>query len=140
MARRLLVPVSLVFLVLLILGSLAPTDSTRTDTTTTPVPPAGGSPPRTVQATMPPNDEVRARVGDLVNITVESDTPGGVEMPDFGESEPVAPGAPAMFDVLPSEPGRFAVVSTDTGKQLGVLVVEGEAESGGAAAKPDDPA
>ncbi len=139
MARRLLVPVSLVFLVLLILGSLAPSDSTRTDSTT-PVPPAGGSPPRTVEATMPANDEVRARVGDLVTITVESDQPGGVEMPDFGESEPVAPGAPATFDVLPSEPGRFEVVSTDTGKPVGVLVVEGDTgESGGAAAKPADP-
>jgi hypothetical protein len=139
MTRRLLVPVSLVFLVLLILGSLAPSDSTRTDTAPTTAPPAGGPPPHTVEATLPPNDEVQARVGDLVTLTVQSDAPGGVEMPDFGESQPVAPGAPAMFDVLPSAPGRFPVVSTDTGKQLGVLVVQGEAEGGGAAAKPDDP-
>jgi len=39
MARRLLVPVTLVFLVLLVLGSLVPTDSTQTDTSTTPLPP-----------------------------------------------------------------------------------------------------
>ena len=93
MARRLLVPVSLLFLVLLILGSLAPSDSTRTDTSTTPAPPAGGTPVRTIEATLPEDDEVRARVGDIVNLTVESDTPGGVALPDFGETEPVAPDA-----------------------------------------------
>jgi hypothetical protein len=127
MARRLLVPVSLLFLVLLILGSLTPSDSTRTDTSTTPAPPSGGSAVRTIEATMPEDDEVRARVGDLVNLTVESDAPGGVELPDFGESEPVAPGAPALFDILPTQPGTFDVVSTDSGKTIGTLVVEDDA-------------
>jgi hypothetical protein len=127
MARRLLVPVSLLFLVLLILGSLAPSDSTRTDTSTTPVPPTGGTPVRTIDATLPEDDQVRARVGDLVNLTVESDTPGGVALPDFGETEPVAPGAPATFDILPTQPGTFDVVSTDSGKTIGTLVVEDRA-------------
>jgi hypothetical protein len=137
MARRLLVPVSLLFLVLLVLGSLAPSDSTRTDSTPTPVPPANAEATRTVAATIPKQDEVRAQVGDLVNLTVEADEPGGVELPDFGESEPVAPGAPAYFDVLPDAAGRFPIVSTSTGRTIGTLVVEG---GGGAApTKPEDP-
>ncbi len=124
MARRLLIPVALLFLVLLILGSLTPGTSTRTDTSTTPTTAASGPPPRTVDATLPKDGEVVARVGDLVNLTVESTEPGGVEFPDFGESEPVAPDAPAIFNVLPTQAGRFEVVSTDSGKTIGVLVVE----------------
>jgi len=127
MARRLLVPVTLLFLVLLILGSLAPTDSTNTDTAPAP-PPADVTPTRTVQATLP-GDDVRARVGDLVTITVESQDVGGVEIPAFGQSEPVAPEAPALFDLLPTEPGRFPVRDANTGRQVGVLVVEDAGEN-----------
>ena len=62
-------------------------------------------PSRTVDATLPEDDQVRARVGDLVNLTVESDTPGGVALPDFGETEPVAPGAPAHLRHPPDAAG-----------------------------------
>jgi hypothetical protein len=123
MARRLLVPVTLLFLVLLVLASLTPTDSTQTDTSTTPLPPPDTQPTRTVEATLPGKD-VRAQVGDLVTITVKADAPGGVEIPAFGESEPVAPNAPAFFDVLPTEPGRYVVQATGSGKQIGALVVD----------------
>jgi heme/copper-type cytochrome/quinol oxidase subunit 2 len=123
MARRLLVTVTLLFLVLLVLGSLVPTDSTQTDTSTTPLPPPDMQPTRTIEATLPGKD-VRAQVGDLVTLTVESDVPGGVEMPAFGESAPVAPHAPAMFDVLPTQPGRYVVQNMQTGKPIGVLVVD----------------
>jgi hypothetical protein len=148
MARRLLVPVTLLFLVLLILGSLAPTDSTREDTTPTPPPPADTPPPRTVEVTLP-GQEARAQVGDLVTLTVESDAIGGVSLPDFGETEPVAPGSPALFDVLPTVAGRFPVRDAVTGKQIGVLVVDeadepAEPETTPApepdAPPPDDPA
>jgi hypothetical protein len=122
MARRLLVPVTLLFLVLLILGSLTPTDRTSTDTTPTTTP-APATRTRTVEATLPGRD-VRAGVGDLVSLTVESKTVGGVELPDFGESEPVAPSAPAFFDILPTEAGRFPVVSTESGKEIGTIVVD----------------
>src|SRR5215208_953385 len=123
MARRLLVPVTLLFLVLLILGSLTPTDSTRRDTSTTPPPAANGAPPRTVEATLPGRD-VRVRVGDHVTLTVESEAVGAVEVPDFGESEAVAPESPALFDLLPTEAGRFVVRSVETGAEIGALVVE----------------
>jgi hypothetical protein len=122
MARRLLVPVTLLFLALLILGSLAPTDSTRRGTPATDLPPADATPPRTVEATLP-GREVRARVGDLVTLTVESDTPGGVEVPAFGQLEPVSPEAPARFDLLPTASGRFPVRAVETGSELGMLVV-----------------
>ena len=39
----------------------------------------------------------------------------------------MAPGAPALFDILPTQPGTFDVVSTDSGKTIGTLVVEDEA-------------
>jgi hypothetical protein len=123
MARRLLVPVTLLFLALLLLGSLAPNDSARRDTTSTSLPAPESTPPRSVEATLP-GREVRARVGDLVTLTVESETIGGVEVPGFGESEPVAPNAPALFDLLPTQAGRYPVRAVETGKELGVLVVD----------------
>jgi hypothetical protein len=125
MARRLLLPVSVLFLVLLVLSSLGQENqATRSDLATTPGPPPSSNTVRTVEATMPAADEVRARVGDLVTLTVESEELGGVEIPAFGETEPASPGAPAIFDVLPTEPGTYPVRSTLTGEKLGELVVE----------------
>ena len=125
MARRLLLPVTVLFLVLLVLGSLGPSDqATRPETTpTTQGPPPGAEPVRTVELTLPAEEDVEARVGDLVTLTVNSDEIGGVQLPDFGETEPVAPEAPAIFDVLPTEPGRFKVISAETGEEIGALVV-----------------
>jgi hypothetical protein len=123
MARRLLLPVTLLFLALLILGSLNAPDSARRDTSSTALPPPDPTPPRSVEATLP-GPEARARVGDLVTLTVESKTVGGVEVPGFGESEPVAPGAPALFDLLPTEPGRYPVRAVETGTEIGALVVD----------------
>ena len=125
MARHLILPVTVLFLVLLVLSSLGQqNEATRSDLATTPGPPPSSSTARTVEATMPAAKEVRAKVGDLVTLTVESEELGGVEIPAFGESEPAGPEAPAIFDVLPTEAGRYPVRSTVTGEQLGVLVVE----------------
>jgi heme/copper-type cytochrome/quinol oxidase subunit 2 len=127
MARRLLVPVTLLFLALLVLGALTTPDSTRRDSSSTPLPPPAGDPPRTVEGRLPAgDDEIEARVGDLVTLTVESKTVGGVEVPGFGVSEPVAPESPATFDLLPTQAGRFPVRAVETGSQIGVLVVEDE--------------
>ena len=123
MTRRLLIPVAVLFLVLL-LGSIGANQATRDDLATTPGPPPTARTVGTVEATMPSAKEVRARVGDLVTLTVESDEPGGVEIPAFGESEPVAPQAPAVFDVMPTEAGRYRVQSAETGAEIGELVVE----------------
>jgi hypothetical protein len=125
MARRLLLPVTVLFLVLLVLGSIGADDqATRKDFATNPGPPPGARTVGTVEATMPAAKEVRARVGDLVTLTVEADEPGGVEIPAFGETEPVGPEAPAVFDILPTEAGRYPVRSTETGAEIGTLVVE----------------
>jgi hypothetical protein len=125
MARRLLLPVSVLFLVLLVLSSLGQQDqATRSDIATAPSQPPSSRTVATVEATMPAAREVRAKVGDLVTLTVESDEPGSVEIPAFGETEPAGPEAPAIFDVLPTEPGSYPVRSTVTGEELGVLVVE----------------
>ena len=125
MARRLLLPVSVLFLVLLVLSSLGQENqATRSDIATAPGPPPSSRTVGTVEATMPAAEEVRAKVGDLVTLTVESEEPGGVEFPAFGETEPAGPNAPAIFDVMPTEPGRYPVRSTITGEELGELVVE----------------
>ena len=124
MTRRLLLPVTLLFLVLLVLGSIGANQARRENFTTVPGPPPTARTVGTVEATMPAAKEVRAKVGELVTLTVEADEPGGVEFPAFGETEPAAPEAPAVFDVLPTEAGRYPVRSTETGDTIGELVVE----------------
>jgi hypothetical protein len=132
--RRILLPVILLFLGLLVLGSLAPRDPT-TDVSTPPATPlTGAQRPRTIVAAMPQHRVVRARPGDVVELSVSSDRAGGVEIPELGQAEPVAPGSPALFTVLPSLPGTYLVRLTETGEEVGRIEVGDRA---GGARAPD---
>jgi hypothetical protein len=121
--RRILLPVVLLFLGLLILGSLVPSTRTSSDVTPPATPLTGAQAPRTITAEMPAQRVVRARPGDMVDLTVSSDVAGGVEIAQLGETEPVAPGAPAYFSVLPSQPGTYIVQLSETGAELGRIQV-----------------
>jgi hypothetical protein len=70
----------------------------------------------------------RVRTGAHVILRVSAAAPGNVEIPSLGLLEPVAPRAPAVFDLLASRAGRFTVqhVSlTGEATRLGVLAVGG---------------
>jgi hypothetical protein len=121
--RRILIPVVLLFLALLILGSLAPRNDDPDVVTPPATPLTGAQAPRTVVAEMPARKVVRARPGDMVELSVSSESAGGVEIPELGQVEPVAPGAPAVFTVLPSRPGTYLVRLTDSGEELGRIEV-----------------
>jgi hypothetical protein len=121
--RRILLPVVLLFLGLLILGSLAPRSRTRSGVAPPDTPLTGAQAPRTITGEMPAQGVVRARPGDVVDLTVSSDVAGGVEIPQFGVAEPVAPGSPAFFSVLPSQPGTYVVQLSETGRVLGRIQV-----------------
>jgi hypothetical protein len=77
--------------------------------------PVGGTPPaRTV------------RRSAHVVVRVEAGTPGDVEIAGLGLIQPAAPGAPALFDLLPPRAGRFDVSLRAAGGEripLGTLVV-----------------
>ena len=127
MARRVLI-VFVVFLVvgplvgLLVGGPREPVTRERDD----PAQAERADPPRAVVsriARLPRDEAVRARVGDLVALTVTSKRPDSVEIPTLGLSEAVAPEAPAQLDFLADRPGRHPVVLSLSGARAGEIVV-----------------
>ena len=68
-----------------------------------------------------------AKVGDHVVVRVTVPEAGQVSLPGLGEVQPADRGTPAVFDLLPAEPGRFeaAFSPADGGpdRRAGTLVV-----------------
>ncbi len=61
--------------------------------------------------------------GDLLTLTVESDSDDAVELQGLGAVRPVAPETPVVFDVLADEPGEYPVVLLDAGRTVGTVRV-----------------
>jgi hypothetical protein len=132
-ARRLI----MVLLVLLFLSSLAAAlipverasnDDSSTSTTTPPAADtdtggqllikhldAGDAKPKTI----------RMRLGDQLQLSVAADSPNQVEIPAFGQLEPVDLGSPATFDLLPDAAGRYPVKLVSSNRTVGRIVVVG---------------
>jgi hypothetical protein len=127
--RRYLLPVTLFFAVLVLVTTItAPRESPVRDD----APPQFGQPEppsgergRDVAATMPEDETVDLRVGDLLELTVRATERGTVEVPALGKIEPVGPDAPARFTFYASRPGRYPVRLLDTDEVLGEIVVLG---------------
>jgi hypothetical protein len=119
----------LIFVVLLVLvGALASAVAPRQDPARV-VPGLGAgatSPPaRVVHATLPPQREVRARVGDVVDLQVREDSTDEVEIVPLGLHAPVDPDLPGVLSFTADRPGRFAITLRDSGVRLGTLAVSG---------------
>jgi hypothetical protein len=80
---------------------------------------------------------VPIRVGDQLSLRVKWDRPGLVEIPALGLLEPVAPGAPARFDVLGAEPVDYGVRLLDPGRLIGRIEVRARGRDASAGAKPE---
>lgn len=120
-ARRLLI----VMLVLLGLSTLAaalvPTRSERDGTESTGS--TASEPVETFPDPLPKGEPVRAGVkvdgktipvvpiglGDQLTLLVCSRRTDLLEIPDIGRVEPVSPATPAYFNLLPEEPGSYAI-------------------------------
>ena len=138
LGRRLLV----VFAVLLGLTALAtalaprptvrePARADRTPTATpTPARADGGS--RRIERTISAEPgrataRVRARVGDVLMLTVSGDVLDGVEIASLGKLEPIEPGSPARFEMLLEQRGELRVTLVDAKDVVGVVVVSAAA-------------
>jgi hypothetical protein len=84
-------------------------------------PPAGGL--RQVEARMPGTRSVRARVGDLVSLTITTEEPTDLSIDALGLSASASPQVPAVLEFVASDEGRYPVRVEQTGAELGVLVV-----------------
>jgi len=67
---------------------------------------------------------IRIELGDQLTLTVASDTPGEIEIPELGELEDAEAGTPAHFDLLPFEAGTYEVRLVEPERLLGRIVVE----------------
>ncbi len=136
LGRRLLVLFAVLLGLTALVTSLAPRPTiTRpglAQPTTTPVPtetqtPATGN-SRRIEKTISADAghgraRIRARVGDVLGLTVKGDVLDSVEIEDAGKLEPIEPGSPARFELLLDRRGELRVDLVDAERQIGVVEV-----------------
>jgi hypothetical protein len=90
----------------------------------------GGQPPppspraSVVEASLPSDRAVRARIGDVVRLRVRAPSADVVEVPSLALEEPVDAGTPAELVFVADRAGRFGVRLRDAGEAIGTLHVE----------------
>jgi hypothetical protein len=105
-----------------------PLSQSETDATISPGRAAPSPSPAEVTLEAPGNQTRRVSVGQPVTLMVEVDEPGQVGIPDLGLIGTADPLTPARFEILASEPARYAISFTpaagDEPADAGTLVVE----------------
>ena len=122
----------LLFVVLLIaIGAVASATVPREDPApvrrpeSTPTVPAQAAPAaHVVEGRLPGRRDVRAKVGDIVQVEVVQDTADVVQVLALGVSEPVEPGIAAQLVFDADRPGRFAVTLRDAQRRVGTIDVQ----------------
>ena len=66
---------------------------------------------------------IRARVGDVLGLTVKGDVLDSVEIEDAGKLEPIEPGVPARFELLLDRRGELRVDLVDAERLIGLVEV-----------------
>jgi len=77
-----------------------------------------------VRASLPGRREVRARVGDVVELEVKHDAADVVQVIGLGIEEPVEPGIAAQLVFDADRAGRFGVTLQETGRRIGTIAVQ----------------
>jgi hypothetical protein len=101
-----------------------PTTDTGTTTEETPAPADDGD-VITVKGGQPQGGvkKLKAKQGDQVKITVESDQDGEIHLHGYDIMKDAGPGSPAEFDFKADIPGIFTIEVEDTGTEIGELEV-----------------
>jgi hypothetical protein len=116
----------LLFAVLLIVGAslvsaVAPRDSRSPNAGTEPR--ASSPPAPVVEASLPGDKEVRARVGDVVRLLVRAPSADVVELATLAVEEPVDADQPTELVFIADREGRFKVHLRDADESIGTLRV-----------------
>jgi hypothetical protein len=104
--------VTLVFAALVALGAVVVIAVPRSEPVDDPTPrtmPKGSIVGRAVRGRLPRDKVVRARVGELVDLTVTSRVPDSAAIDAFGLVDATDRDAPARFSFLADHPGSFDV-------------------------------
>jgi hypothetical protein len=83
---------------------------------------AGG--PRRIEATLPADSPVRARVGDVVHLSVKAPGPEQIDIPGLGLSEPADAQTPAVVDFVAPAKGSYDVNLSLANTKVGVVEVQ----------------
>lgn len=141
-ARRLLIVMLIMLGVLTLATALAPQrgDDAKTpaEISTQPKARAPGQERQGVllKVTIDANDAAARKVprqvtaGDQLQLQVTSKQPDQVEIPAFGQIQPVTRDTPAYFDLLLDKPGLYEVKLVDAGRLAGVIEVNPAAPPG----------
>jgi hypothetical protein len=119
----------LLFAVLLIVGAslvsaLAARNRRDDDSSNAGVQAAASGPPASVvEASLPGEKEVRARVGDVIRLLVRAPSSDVVELSSLAVEEPVDAGQPTELVFVADRAGRFRVRLRDADESIGTLRV-----------------
>jgi hypothetical protein len=81
-------------------------------------------PASVVHGSLPGDREVRARVGDVIALSVSAPAADVVEVPTLALEEPVDDGLPAQLVFVADRAGRFRVRLRDAGEAVGTLQID----------------
>ena len=81
--------------------------------------------PGVVVGALPRDEVVRAKVGDLVELSVTADRPDSVEIEALSLTDAVDRGASAHFSFIATQPGRALVRYTVSDRVAGRVVITG---------------
>ena len=122
--RRVLLFVVLLVVIGAVASATVPREQDTRERPTTPEPAPVTPAADVVEAKLPGKRDVRARVGDIVQLEVSHNAQDEVQIPTLGVAEPVDPGLPAQLVFDADRPGRFAVTLRDAEKRIGTVDVK----------------
>ncbi|MGH2969116.1 MAG: hypothetical protein ACRDK0_08630 [Solirubrobacteraceae bacterium] len=129
LARRLLILLAVLMGLTALAAGVAPRQPLRTDTPPPAATPRSGRPPEPIEHTLSTRtgreeERVEAELGQVVRLTIEGDELDSVAVGELG-IEPVSADSPALFELLLDVPGSYPITLLESGRRIGVLVVEG---------------
>ncbi|HKG66652.1 MAG TPA: hypothetical protein VKB28_21460 [Solirubrobacteraceae bacterium] len=125
LARRLLIALALLMAITALAAGLAPRESAHREDAS-PTPSTSAAPEaEPVEATLDAASEgqlVKAEVGQIVRIVVNTDELDSVQLGDLG-TETADPDSPARFELLADEPGTYPIELLEAERQIGELEI-----------------
>ena len=124
MLRRILWFIAGLLALAVIAAAIVPRDNGADKTTPTTSAPERSTRRANIGASPTRARTIPARVGDHLELTVESDRIDQVEIPGLDQIRPVDPTTPARFDTLLDHAGRFEVRMQEGGQVVGIVDVK----------------
>jgi hypothetical protein len=122
--RRLLLFAVLLIVAASLVSAMAPRDRRVDDSPNAGAQaPASNPPAPVVEASLPADKEVRARVGDVVRLLVRAPSADVVEVSDIAVEGPVDAGQPTELVFVADRAGRFRVRLRDAAESIGTVRV-----------------